>query len=153
MPSTDFVDIKISEIAGYHPSISELAAQLVDHQFTTALSNISRAATNRILLLHPICVYQYRGKYLIVAGFRSYQIAALKFDADSKVRCRLITSKQEILNIAKTDILFSPLIFSLSTKVAQQTERLVGIVGRDFANEHHADLASVRSFTRVHERG
>lgn len=152
MTSTDFVDIKISEIAGYHPVIAELAAQLVDHQFTTTLSHISRTATNRILILHPICVYQYRGKYLIVAGFRSYQIAVLKLDIDSKVRCRLISSKQEILDIAKTDILFSPLVFSLSTKVAQQTERLVGIVGREFANEHHDDLASVRAFTRAHER-
>lgn len=152
MPSTDFVDIKISEIAGYHPSISELAAQLVDHQFTTALSHISRAATNRILILHPICVYQYRGKYLVVAGFRSYQIAVLKLDSDSKVCCRLLSSKREILDLARSDILFSSLVFSLSTKVSQQTERLVGIVGKDFANEHHTDLASVRAFTRVHER-
>lgn len=153
MASTDFIDIKISEIAGYHPSISELAAQLVDHQFTTALSHISRSAANRILILHPICVYQYRGKYLIVAGFRSYQIAVLKLDADSKVCCRLINSKREILDLARSDILFSPLVFSLSTKVAEQTKKLVEIVGKDFANEHHADLASIRSFTRVHERG
>lgn len=152
MASTDFVNIKISDIAGYHLAIADLAAQLVDQQFTTALSHISRAATNRILILHPICVYQSRGKYLIVAGFRSYQIAVLKLDPDSKVCCRLISSKREILDIAKIDILFSPLIFSLSTKVAEQTKRLVEIVGKDFANEHHSDLASVRSFTRVHER-
>ncbi|CAM5277875.1 hypothetical protein [Alishewanella longhuensis] len=152
MPSTDFVNIEISEIAGYHPAIAHLAAQLVDHQFTTAISNLSDYAANRFLTLHPICINRYRGKNYIVGGFRSYQIAVLKFGPDSQVRCRLINSRKEIQDIAKIDILFSPLVFSLSTKVAQQTERLVGIVGRDFANEHHADLASVRAFTRVHER-
>lgn len=152
MPSTDFVNIEISEIAGYHPAIADLAAQLVDHRFTTAISNLSQHAANRFLMLHPICINRYRGKYRVVAGFRNYQIAVLKLDADSKVCCRLINSKREILDLAKSDILFSPLVFSLSTKVAEQTKKLVEIVGKDFANEHHADLASVRSFTRVHER-
>lgn len=153
MESSDFLDIKISELAGYHADVAGLAAQLADNCFTTAISNLSENAANRFLTLHPICINRYRGKNYIVGGFRSYQIAVLKFGPDSQVRCRLINSRKEIQDIAKIDILFSPLVFSLSTKVAQQTERLVGIVGRDFANEHHADLASVRSFTRVHERG
>jgi len=152
MTSADFAHIRVSEITGYHPAISELAAQLAAHQFTTAISHLSEAAASRLLTLHPICIYQNRGKNFIVGGFRSYQIAVLKFRADSQVMCRLISSKREILDIAKTDILFSPIVYSLSTKVAQQTERLVGIVGKDFANEHHTDLASARSCTRVHER-
>jgi hypothetical protein len=152
MTSTNFVYIRISEIAGYHPQISELAAQLITHQFATAISHFSESAASRLLTLHPICIYQTRGKSFIVGGFRSYQIAVLKLHADSKVMCRLISSKQEILEIAKSDILFSPLVFSLSTKVAEQTKNLVEIVGKDFANEHHTDLASVRSCTRVHER-
>jgi len=104
------------------------------------------------LRLHPICIAQYRGKFFVVGGFRSFQIAELILQSNAQVTCILISSKQDIVDIAKTDILFSPLVFSLSTKVAQQTEKLIEIVGTEFTNKYHADLASARSLTRAHER-
>lgn len=146
------ITLKLSEISGYHPKTSELVAQLADRSFTASIAHFSERAADHFLRIHPICVAQYRGKFFVVAGFRSFQIAELILQSNAQVTCALITSKDNIIDIAKTDILFSPLVFSLSTKVAQQTEKLIEIVGANFTNEHHADLASVRSLTRAHER-
>lgn len=152
MTDNESIDIKLSEISGYHPNVSELVNQLADRKFATAISHLSVQSAQQFLMLHPISITKHRGKFFVTAGFRSFQIAELKLQQNSKVKCQLVSSKNNIIELAKMDILFSPLVFSLSTKVTQQTEKLVEVVGRDFANEHHSDLTSVRSFTRVHER-
>lgn len=152
MKRDESISLKLSEISGYHPKISELVSQLADRSFTASIAHLSERAADNFLRLHPICIAQYRGKFFVVAGFRSFQIAELILESNAQIQCVLVTSKHNIVDIAKTDILFSPLVFSLSTKVAQQTEKLIEIVGADFTNEHHADLASARSLTRAHER-
>tara|TARA_R100001129_G_scaffold7775_2_gene5694 strand:- start:4505 stop:4969 length:465 start_codon:yes stop_codon:yes gene_type:complete len=152
MKKYETITLRRSEIAGYHPKVSQLVAQLADRSFTASISHFSEQAAEHFLRLHPIFITQYRGKFFVAGGFRSFQVAELILQSNAQVTCVFITSKHNIIDIAKTDILFSPLVFSLSTKVAQQTEKLIEIVGADFTNEHHADLKSVRSFTRVHER-
>ena len=153
MNDSEWISIKLSEICGYHQEISTLVAQLVDQQFTTSIVHLSEHIAELFLKLHPICLTKYRGKFFVIGGFRSFQIAELKLQQTHQIECLLINSKNKnIIDIAKTDILFSPLVFSLSTKVAQQTQKLIEIVGQDFTNENHSDLGSVRSLTRVHER-
>jgi hypothetical protein len=153
MDSYELISVKLSEICGYHPDISKFVAQMADQQFTASIVSLSEQVAERFLKLHPICITKCRGKFFVVAGFRSFQIAELKLQQAHQIECLLINSKHNnIIDLAKTDILFSPLVFSLSTKVAQQTQKLIEIVGKDFTNEHHSDLCSVRSLTRVHER-
>jgi hypothetical protein len=152
MKRDESISLKLSEISGYHPKISELVAKLADRSFTASIAHLNERAADHFLRLHPICIAQYRGKFFVVGGFRSFQIAELILQSNAQVTCILISSKQDIVDIAKTDILFSPLVFSLSTKVAQQTEKLIEIVGTEFTNKYHADLASARSLTRAHER-
>jgi len=153
MNSSELISIKLSEICGYHPEVSTLVAQLADQQFTASIVHLSEYVAELFLKLHPIRLTKHRGKFFVAAGFRSFQIAELKLQQDHQIECLLINSKHNnIIDLAKTDILFSPLVFSLSTKVAQQTQKLIEIVGQDFTNENHSDLGSVRSLTRVHER-
>lgn len=152
MDNYELISVKLSEICGYHPDISEFVAQMADQQFTASIVSLSEPVAERFLKLHPICITKHRGKFFVVAGFRSFQIAELKLHQAHLIGCWLINSKQNLAALAKTDILFSPIVFSLSTKVAQQTQKLIEIVGKDFTNEHHSDLGSVRSLTRVHER-
>ncbi len=152
MKKDETITLRLSEISGYHPSVSEFVAQLADRNFTTSISQISQTAAEQFLRIHPICVSQYRGKFFVIAGFRSFQIAELTLQQNTLIKCLAVAAKQNIVDIAKTDILFSPLVFSLSTKVTQQTKKLISIVGADFTNEHHSDLASERSLARAHGR-
>ncbi|RUO81089.1 hypothetical protein CWI84_02975 [Idiomarina tyrosinivorans] len=153
MNKDEQITLKLSEISGYHPKVAQLVAKLADRSFTASIADLSEQAAEHFLRIHPICISRYRGKFFVVAGFRAFQVAELLLNQTTILRFSLINSKSDILDIARTDILFSPLIFSLSTKVAQQTGRLIEIVGTDFTNEHHSDLASERSRTRFHTQG
>ena len=152
MHNDSIVHIKLSDISAYSPKLSHLFEDLADIEFTTTLSKLSEEAVDHFLRLHPIAVTKSRHKYHVVAGIRSFQIAQLKLKQEDTVTCVLIKSKKVSEDLAKADILLSPIVFSLSTKVVSQTEKLIDLVGQSFTNNMHSDLNSFRSVKRVHKR-
>lgn len=146
------IELRLNRIEGFLPDVVELFEQLADTKFTTSIAKLSQQAAEYFVRLHPICVVKLRGKYFVCAGVRSFQVAEMKLPKGYVVKCILLSSRKDAVKLAKADILLSPLVFSLSTKVAQQTKKLVGIVGQDFTRSMHNDLSSVRSFKRIHER-
>ena len=152
MHDDDIVHIKLSHISAYTPKLSHLFEELADLEFTATLSKLSEEAVDHFLRLHPIFVTKSRNKYHVIAGIRSFQIAQLKLKQDDKVRCLVVKSRRQIEELAKADILLSAIVFSLSTKVVAQTEKLINVVGQGFTNNMHSDLSSARSLQRVHKR-
>lgn len=152
MHNDDIVHVKLSDISAYSPKLSHLFEELADIEFTTTLSKLSEEAVDHFLRLHPIAITKSRNKYHLVAGIRSFQIAQLKLKQEDTVRCVLIKSTKVSEDLAKADILLSPIVFSLSTKVVAQTEKLINVVGQNFTNNMHSDLSSTRSVQRVHKR-
>lgn len=145
--------ICLSEIDGLHDSIADVASALSECSFASTAKGFSETSVADILKLHPIFVVRRKRQLFVVAGFRTFQIANINLQSTSKINCSVVqATDEEIIRFAKTDILASSVVFSLSTKVAAQTKKLVNAVSSESAESIHKDFASTRGLTRVHLR-
>ncbi|WP_404397977.1 hypothetical protein [Idiomarina loihiensis] len=153
MLKTETITIQLDKIKGIHRAVKDIASVLADSQFSANAAGFSDAALKDILLLHPLFLVKFRNQFYVAAGFRAFQIAKLKLPATATITCQLTSaSSDELVNLAKTDILASSIIYSLSTKVAEQTKNLVATVGSDSAKDIHKKFASDRGLAQLHKR-
>ena len=78
-------------------------------------------AAKLLLQIHPIHVVRIRRLYVVVAGHRTYQIAAFCFDPNYEIPVLVLnkrTQKQQIALLRYLDLVVSPLLFRLEGSLA-----------------------------------
>ncbi|TRW48906.1 hypothetical protein FM042_07950 [Aliidiomarina halalkaliphila] len=146
-------EIELNQITTFDPRVAGFIAELSDRDFVAVSSGFTEEAAFDLALLHPIFLSQRNNKIFVVAGAKTFQVVKSVLRPESKVGCFIVQgTSDEILRLAKTDLVGSPCLFSLSTKVAQQTKKLVDVLGGESASRIHSDLRSIRGMTRIHER-
>lgn len=142
--------ISLASISCVHPEVADIAVSFSELFMDAVPETLSSEAVEKILVLHPIHVTQDEAGYLLISGFRSYQLALANFELTDKfsVLVHKLASSDWILSLAQTDILASRIVHSLGSKPSTQIERLIQRVGPDVADRLVPGLCSNRSISK-----
>lgn len=125
------VDVRLSDIQGIHPAIQDIVGTTADIMYASAPDDFSELTLRYLLAVHPIHVVELDAKLVVVAGFRSLELARLGLPDESVVPCMLHADIKidDLHQLAMIDIAGSPIMHSLGSKVLQQLQNLVQAFG------------------------
>ena len=146
------VKIKLSQITGLHPCVRQCAQAVSASLYQFPLDKFSYQTARQVLTLHPVVVVKSEaGSFLLVSGFRSYQLALAILESSSSIAVAVVrhSDADAIERMAATDLLVSPLLLGLGSKPGKQIERLRACLSDNHLQSIHPDLTSSRGVKRL----
>lgn len=143
--------IELQSITGIHPEVKRFAAPISDHLYAMPLDIYPEGTVSKALKLHPLVVSESEaGGFLLIAGFRSYQLAVMAMDPDTAISVLVHRSADdELEQLGAIDMLVTPLLLGLGSKPARQISRLCDQLSKDELRRIHPDLVSSRGINRL----
>jgi hypothetical protein len=144
-------NIKLEQITGIHPAALKYSEAFSCLFFDAIPEMLSKCAVEQLVQLHPIHVSQ-SDTFELIAGFRSYQLSLIYFDAGDKLP---VVVHKEMLEegfvrcMAEADLLASRIMHSLGSKPAKQLKAIIEHIGEESANQLVPGLTKNRSIQRV----
>ncbi|MDP5130171.1 MAG: hypothetical protein NWQ54_04775 [Paraglaciecola sp.] len=137
--------IEVSQICGLAPAVIDVISTTESAIYAAGPSDISAVAIETLAKIHPIHLINTDEQYLVIAGFRLYELCKLILP-DAKIPCIVHSdlSDEQLKLFAITDILGSPLVHSLGTKYVQQISSLAKAIDHDNAIRLFPKLKSIR---------
>jgi len=138
--------IKINEIQGYHESIDKIVAATTSRMYRLGPHECSQVLLTNLLKLHPVHIVNSEQGYLLIAGFRTYEIACLLLEDNQKIECLLHDmsklTKSELMNLALSDIVGTSALFNFSENSKQQLKEIKRLVGKEQVNALFKEISS-----------
>jgi len=144
------ISISIGEIQGIDPRVKDISSIITMQSYAERLSIFSADSVKSLLLLHPIFLIKQDEKYLVISGFRSYQLAMTHLDLRDKIKAFLLPDIDNnfIQELASTDLLCSALLHSLGTKTVTQIDKIKSHLDTSLTKKLIPKLNSTRAITR-----
>lgn len=148
--------VSLTAISGYHPAVVDLATSLAERTYSERLDVLSDSAVQALVQLHPIHVRRaVNDEYLIIAGFRSYQLVTSRPALFTTVPALVYPSlsDQMAIDLASVDLIGSPAMHSLGSKSVEQMGLIGELIGEEAVNQIAPGLGSVRARRRFERFG
>lgn len=144
--------IRLERIIGAHPAVKRHSALISENLYAMPLDIYSAETVSRVLRLHPIVVVEsVEANFLLIAGFRSYQLAVMALAPETPVNALVHRSadNDQLEQLGAIDMLVSPLLLGLGSKPARQISRLCDQLFKEELRRIHPDLVSSRGINRL----
>lgn len=152
MKKPRLMNVKLREIFGPHPELSELMRPLAGSRHAWCVGSFSEPSVEALTALHPIVLQEAEQHgYHVIGGFRTYQLATVHCEPDRPLRAMIYSgfSSNQIRQLAAIDILGSPLLLGLGSRPQKQVERLCQSLHSFDLKVIHPDLTSLRGIKRL----
>lgn len=125
------VSIKLEAITGLHPAVTGMVDKTASVIYASGPADYQELSLLYLLKLHPIHLTKIDTRFVVVAGFRSYELARLLLHPETEVGCilHIKLKPEEPTLLATVDIFGSPLMHSLGPKYIQQLQALAKFFG------------------------
>lgn len=145
--SMKLIRVNIKAIAGLHPAVVDMVDHTASIIYASGPGDYIELSLQYLLKLHPIHLTQSEGRFYVIGGFRSFELARLKLYPETDIECILHKNlaPQEPTLFATVDIFGSPLMHSLGAKYLQQLKALA----KPFGNRTSIFFPKMTSLRRL----